>query len=248
MRSWEAFTSTFVLGHRGARHNRTENTLHAFEGAREEGAEGTEFDVRLSLDRVPYVFHDRELTRMTDGQDTRLIEQLTSHQIDRIRLPGDLPIPRLEQVLDWAEQHDMLLNIELKSDRALRDPLARVSAEILRGRAEASRWALVSSFHPLLLRQFHQALPDVPTALLLTAGQPNWCRPFVLKTLGASAIHPEASLLLERPQLVERMGAYPVNTWTVNSASEALRLRELGVRGIISDTPATLIDALRTQV
>jgi glycerophosphoryl diester phosphodiesterase len=40
-----------------------------------------------------------------------------------------------------------------------------------------------------------------------------------------------------------RAGAL-VNTWTVNEGAEALRLSELGVDAIISDTPGAILAAL----
>jgi glycerophosphoryl diester phosphodiesterase len=235
----------FVLGHRGARHAAPENTLRAFELAREEGADGTELDVRLSKDGVPFVIHDRDLRRVTSGRETRLIEKLTAAQLKRVRLDGDESLPTLDEALDWAEAHDMLLNVELKTEKAWADPIAPIVADSLRSRLDPQRWLLVSSFHPLLLRSFHLALPAIPTAFLVTAAHGRWLSKAMLKLLGCSAVHPQASWLLENDQHIARLDGFGVNTWTVNDGDHARALRAQGVGGLISDNPAALLAALR---
>ena len=97
------------------------------------------------------------------------------------------------------------------------------------------------------MRRFAKALPTVPTAFLVTATHPNWCRPLFLKALGARAIHPEAAMLLQHEGVAKRLRDFSINTWTVNSPDDAKRLRELGVRGIISDNPGVIVEALATR-
>ena len=47
-----------IIGHRGVPVVALENTLPAFEAAIAAGADGIEFDVRLSSDGVPVIIHD----------------------------------------------------------------------------------------------------------------------------------------------------------------------------------------------
>ena len=133
--------------------------------ARVEGAVGTELDVRLSADRVPFVIHDADLSRVTDGRDRRFVGDLMSTELDQVRLTGDEPPPRLQAVLDWANTHDLLLNIELKTELAKEDPIAHVVADVLCKEARAARSCLVSCFHPWLLRRFRRALRQRNAAL-----------------------------------------------------------------------------------
>ncbi|HVF40493.1 MAG TPA: glycerophosphodiester phosphodiesterase family protein, partial [Gemmatimonadaceae bacterium] len=56
-----------VIGHRGARAHAPENTIESFAQAVAAGAEAIEFDIRLSADGVPVVFHDPQVSRTTDG-------------------------------------------------------------------------------------------------------------------------------------------------------------------------------------
>ncbi len=233
-----------VLGHRGARHAHPENTMRAFQAALDEGAVGTEFDVMLTADRVPVVFHDFDLMRMTGRRDVRRVPSLTSQELDSILLDGDEHIPRLETVLDWAVKSDALLNIELKSERPWFDPIATIVSKLLDGYPDAPDFALVSSFHPTLVRRFACLKPSVVSALLVDESHPCLVHDAWLAACGARAVHPHANLILERPGLLERVAGALVNTWTVNSEQQAVALSKTGVTGIITDRPGAIVAAL----
>ncbi|HLU41847.1 MAG TPA: glycerophosphodiester phosphodiesterase, partial [Microthrixaceae bacterium] len=50
--------SVLVIAHRGASADHRENTIEAFHGAREQGADWVELDVRRSADGALVVHHD----------------------------------------------------------------------------------------------------------------------------------------------------------------------------------------------
>ena len=58
-----------IIAHRGSSAHAPENTLAAFELAAADGAEGIEFDVRLTRDGEAVVIHDADLkrTRLREG-------------------------------------------------------------------------------------------------------------------------------------------------------------------------------------
>src|SRR5690606_38717279 len=150
----------------------------------------------------------------------------------------------LDAILDWAAQNGALLNIELKSEHPLRDRVADVVATLLRRYSSAPDFALVSSFHPTLLRRFASSSPDVAVALLVDKNHPCLVNAPWLKACRASAIHPNVELLLRRPELLTRVSGALVNTWTVNDERQAVALSKLGVSGIISDRPGAILAAL----
>src|SRR4051812_18631990 len=55
---------TDVICHRGSSEHAHENTLEAFRATFELGADGNEFDIRLTRDGVLVVFHDDMLDRL----------------------------------------------------------------------------------------------------------------------------------------------------------------------------------------
>jgi glycerophosphoryl diester phosphodiesterase len=232
-----------VLGHRGARREAPENTLLAFELARKQGADGVELDVQSSADGVPFVAHDLDLARVTEGRVTARVRDLEATALDLVDLGSEQRPPRLEAVLDWAERHSMLLNVELKTAGARSDGIAEAVASVLLARPEVA--VLVSSFHPTLLRRFKTAAPDIPTALLFTYAHQRWAR--LAGVLKASAVHPEALCFqndASKHGPWARPSAMLVNTWTVNDEEQAQALADRGVDAIITDVPGAILRAL----
>src|ERR1044071_4382596 len=74
--------SPLVIAHRGASAHAPENTLAAFRRALEVGADGVEFDVRLSRDGVPAVIHDSTLER-TGGRADK-VSKLTALELQDV--------------------------------------------------------------------------------------------------------------------------------------------------------------------
>ena len=58
--------SPIIMGHRGSTRLVNENTIPSFQKAIDQGAEGLEFDIRLSQDKQIVVFHDATLKRLSD--------------------------------------------------------------------------------------------------------------------------------------------------------------------------------------
>src|SRR5262245_9456168 len=90
---------TLIVAHRGLTCLDLENTLSALTAAFEVGADGVEFDVQLSKDLVPMVFHDRELLRLT-GIDKNIddvsYEELKKLQQKSERYEMSYPIATLQ--------------------------------------------------------------------------------------------------------------------------------------------------------
>lgn len=230
-----------ILGHRGARREAPENTLLAFDRARRSGADGVELDVQASADGVPVVLHDFDLRRLTSGRDERTVGSLDAAELARVDLGEGQSPPRLEQVLDWAEKHSMLVNVELKTRDARRDPLATSVAALLAERPQLEGQVLVSSFHPRLLSRFKRELPAVPIGWLFTRAHPCWAR--LAGPHAAEAVHPEAGCF-EAQASLPRPSSMLVNAWTVNDVALARKLNDRGVDVLITDVPGEIMMAL----
>lgn len=96
-----------LVAHRGNAHEFPENTLPALRSALELGAKYVEFDVHLSMDRVPVVMHDTNLKRCA-GIDRDALEMSWS-QLSEINVGEasrfsdrylDICIPSLTQVVE----------------------------------------------------------------------------------------------------------------------------------------------------
>src|SRR5215213_6660771 len=116
-----------IIAHRGASALAPENTFAAFRRAIADGAEGIEFDVRLTKDGTPVVFHDATLARLTTRKN--LVSNLTTEELQKIDVgswftrrganhSGDdfsgETIPTLDGLLDFLKDYKGLIYIELK--------------------------------------------------------------------------------------------------------------------------------------
>lgn len=225
-----------VIGHRGAKGNGLTNTMDAMQYALTQGADGLEFDIRLTSDGVPVVIHDDTLL-LTRGIN-RSVRTLTLRELNN--LSSDKPIPTLTQVLDefWGKTY---LNIELKSRGSGE---AVVGLLVSRYIADDKDWrnCLISSFKIKELRDVRLRGPHARLALLHNRN------PFTflmyqrtLKFAGLGFHRLYASLLALA--IARRLGIFTY-AYTVNRPGGAQLLREKQIDAVITDYPRRIIDAL----
>ena len=241
---WRHPDRPIVLGHRGARQRAPENTLAAFELAACEGASGVELDVRLDGSREVIVLHDRTLGRVTESDD-RDVETLSTRELGEVSLADGQRVPLLREVLHWAVQRDVCVNIELKPDVGRREWLVRRVAALANQIPAAPARLLLSSLDPGLLARLRRFAPEIPLAWVIAPPLRGFWREPLLAGLGSVAAHPHVSLVDRARIAAVRRRAGVLNVWTVNETRDARRLADWGVDGIITDDPATIVGALR---
>lgn len=218
-----------LLGHRGARRYAPENTLAAFDVALEQGADGFEFDVRITRLRQLVIVHDSRFNRLSVRRST--LKQLEASCSSREEFPPPLP-----EVLDRYSRK-AFLNMEIKVRG-----IERLVYRIFRA-FPPRRGYCISSFHPSVVREFHR----IDDSLVLgTISQTRWqLRRW--ERLPAAYVVPQYRLLSR--MLVEEIHAAGklVVTWTLNEPKRLLRVAELGVDGIISDDPKLLTETLTNR-
>lgn len=143
--------------HRGLFDNATdapENSLLAFQKAIEAGY-GIEFDVQLTKDDIPVVFHDASLKRMC-GVDGKIWEYSLA-ELKQMKLAGsDETIPTFAEVLSTVDGKVPLI-IEYKLDV----PQTKV-CELCNEQLLAYKGAYcIECFHPLALLWYRKNRPDI---------------------------------------------------------------------------------------
>lgn len=228
-----------IVGHRGVRGPRPENTLAAIREAAVQGADAVEIDVRTCASGEVVVFHDPDLTRLGGRADE--VARLGLAELARIDLGAGERIPTLAEVLELAQSLSLGVNVEIKHDVPDRLRVARAVSRVL-GRWDRGHDVIVSSFDPLVLAAHRALVPRLAHALLI---HESTYHDWALRIAGVGrvdGVHTELSLTV--PARVARFAARGfVNTWTVNDPEDARRAFELGVSAIISDRPGTLREA-----
>jgi glycerophosphoryl diester phosphodiesterase len=245
-----------IIGHRGASASAPENTLAAFSRALADGADGVEFDVRLSRDRVPVVIHDASLKRT--GKVDRLvadlsISELQQHDVCRWfesaeqtkRFVGT--VPTLAQVFELFRQTDSLLYLEMKSDAADSSHLVEAVVNEIHNAGIANR-VVVSSFDLPAVAWVKQIDPTISTAALF---EPKLSRPLStirrLKMIDlaleyhANEIALHHSLVSARTVQRATQFGLPVVVWTVDDTDWIRRAHRLGLKALITNNPAAML-------
>lgn len=163
---------TKIIAHRGLTSEHLENTISALKASFDglpEGADGVEFDVQLSKDLVPIVFHDRELERLTGIKaniDDKTAEELAAiKQRNTLKYSLTYDISTLDDVLQ-ALPNDKLINVELKETTILHGEKGMANVvKILK--KHIHKRLLISSFDPDILQMVHDQNEGLVLGLLI---------------------------------------------------------------------------------
>lgn len=230
-----------VIAHRGASAHAPENTLAAFQLALEQQADGIELDVHLSADGQLIVIHDDDLARTTNQAGK--VGELPLAEIRAADAGEGQKIPTLDEVLTLI-QGQMWINIEFKGFAPYSPDIPEKVLVLVKAHGLGEK-IIYSSFDPRLLIQTRKLQPDAKVGLLLLPGMAGKLVRWLFEPLVKPwSLHPHYSLA--QPSFMQRAArkGQAVLCWTVNDAAEIRRLKQLGVWGVITDSPTM---ALKTR-
>ena len=148
------------IAHRGLHDEQVpENTMPAFEAAIEAGYP-IEIDVQLTKDKVPVVFHDDKLDRLT-GLKKR-VTGVKFADLQRLRIGGtEHSVPTFKEFLEFVAGRVPIL-VELKRNRGSKG-LERAVIEMLQ---KYKGDFAIQSFNPIAIRKVRKLDPCVYCGLL----------------------------------------------------------------------------------
>jgi len=222
-----------IIAHKGASKRAPENTVEAFELARQMGADWVELDVRLTADGNCVVFHDEAL-------GDRALSRLTLEEVSRWSLPGGGAIPSLVQALNACT--GMGVNLEIKGPVEPRAVAAQVTQD-LEGREGPF---VVSSFWPPIVEAFARVAPELPRGFLSIARFDPDGSGTVREAvrLGSTWALPEDPAVSEETVALARAAGIGIVPWTVDDPSRMKELADFGVTGVITNEPDVAKSAL----
>jgi len=226
-----------LVGHRGVRGQAPENTVAAFRLALDAGLDGLEIDVQRTRDGSLVLVHDE----CVDGV------AVTALTYDALRRRS-ADVATLDECFEVVRAYPgTWLNVELKTWRWFDPALVGAVARAIRASGLADR-TLVSSFNPLALAMLRLHAPELRVGHLWSSdpATPRLLRtPWPAGWLHVDALHPHHTLVTEALVASARRRGLALNTWTVNESADVVRLRDMGVSGIMADDPNELLVAAR---
>jgi glycerophosphoryl diester phosphodiesterase len=202
------------LAHRGDWRHAPENTLAALQAALAvPGCDGVEFDVRVSADGVPVLYHDETLQRVHGRPDR--VDAVSARDLEEIGVPS------LADALH-AIPHRSTVNVDLKGlhDRTVVEVLAS-------GRGPGLVNAVVSSFEPVTLERVGGLAPAWPRWLNAWDLSAATIRQAV--ELGCQALSIDFHVIDHGSLAPARAAGLDVAAWTVRRRTTYGRLQRLGV-------------------
>lgn len=231
-----------LFAHRGMSSLAPENTLAAFALCGQHGIRWIECDVDILADGTVVVSHDDTLDRCTD-QSGHLAE-LTKADLGDIDAGSWFhddfigePIPTFEQLITLANQHELNINVEIKSCSAGWAMTDKLIANVITALAQldTGRELIVSSFNHLALAEFKRRRPQTSVACLFEAASLGDDWESVMQACGADYIHPEDQSLTQAMVARFKSSGYKINVYTVNDLARANQLFNWGVDGVFTD-------------
>lgn len=228
-----------IIAHRGVSAHAPENTLKAFQLAKDHHADGIELDVMFSKDGHVVVIHDDTVDRTTNG--TGRVRDLTLAQLQALDAGNGEKIPTLNDVLD-AFGGQYLINIELKNYASPFDKLPVVVAGILK-KCGFAELVMVSTFNPFNLARFRRHCPGIKTGLLTI---PSKADLWLWRLFRYDALHPYFTDVDQALVTREKASQRQINVWTVDDPDEIRRLASLDVDSVITNVPQEARQALES--
>lgn len=233
-----------VTAHRGYSAVYPENTIPAFKGAIQVGADWAELDVQQTADGEVIVMHDSNLKRTT-GLDKE-VWQVTWDEIKDLdngswfdKKYQTVRIPTLEEVLKVC-RGKIHLNIEIKPsghDKDLEEQVAKLLKKY-----HIRDTCVVSSLKYDSLRKIKQADDSIETVYITSVSYGNFT-----DLEYADGYSVESTLLSKGFVNKAQKAGKQIYVWTVNSEERLEKVVGMGIDNVITDDPVMAKELIYEQ-
>ena len=231
-----------IVAHRGywRTDGSAQNSITSLQKAAAVGCYGSEFDVWLTADGVPVVFHDATI-------DGIRIEDTTFATLMNHRLQNGEFIPTLQQYLtEGSKIEGCQLFLEIKGHRnEVRDKrIADMCVELVRTLGLEKKTEYIS-FSKVVCQRLHEISPESKVAYL--NGELS---PAQIKEMGLTGIDYNEKVFVKHPEWLQeaKQLGLEVNVWTVDGEENLRHHANLqGVDLITTNDPEILKGILAEQ-
>ena len=237
-----------VWAHRGFSSRYPENTMMAFEAARDAGADGIEMDVHLTKDGEVVVIHDENLLRTT-GVD-KMVGDCTLSEITAIKASKtmsdkfDTYVPSFDEFCAFIKESCMKANVELKTGVIYYPGIEEKVASVVKKYGIEDK-VIFSSFNPLSLVIMQRYLPECKMGFLFSNSINIKHISHLAKEVAFSYLHPDYKVISEEMLQETKACGLGINAWTINDPEEVKRLMAWGVEGTITNDPEMCLKTIR---
>lgn len=230
-----------IIAHRGFSSIAPENTLAAFELAIARKANSIEFDIQLSADSVPVIFHDSTLDRIT-GVSGKVREQNLS-QLQTLNAGkwfsdefSDEKIPTLKEALGILKNVDKFLYFDVKPHCEWSDAEVADFVNTLNERGIKEK-CVITSFSDKFLAQVRWLDGDLAIGQIVANLEAYKTQLSQAVANRDNLISSQYRVLLSNPALIQasRSQGVDIVAWTVDDRADMQKLIDLGITRIVTN-------------
>ncbi|MGI9534997.1 MAG: glycerophosphodiester phosphodiesterase [Thermodesulfobacteriota bacterium] len=218
-----------IISHRGASEYEPENTISSFNKAVEMGTQMIEFDIRMSLDRELVVIHDKKVNRTTNGKG--YVRDKSLEELRELDAGNGEKIPTADEVISkFANRTKFVIELkEYDTEEKIIDLIHKHNV---------INDVYIVSFYKRILKRIKYMEPDLVTGLIKFYPSNiykdcSFCNADVVAVF-RSFINRNLVKKVEDNNLI-------LFSWTVNKKDLGLKMKNLGVRGVVTNKPDLLV-------
>lgn len=219
---------TVILGHRGAKGEKPENTILGIRYALELGVKAIEIDIHLSSDGRLMVIHDDTVDRTTNGSGA--VKDLSSVDLRSLNAGEGESIPFLEEVLDLYDEFNFTLFIEVKSLGCEKDLVKLIQSRDL------FQKVISKSFNHRIVKRIKELDAKMKTACLIYGLPVNAVD--IIESAKSDGISISVSTVDQALVHLCHHHDYKVTVWNINEKEKLKPFLEMGVDFIGTDFPS----------
>ena len=235
-----------IIGHRGARGEAPENTLGGFRYLHDLGVRAVEFDVRQLKDDQLVVIHDDDFVRTTGK--SHHVESCNLHEAQQFdhrhqwqAWEFEEYTPSLPHVMDCLTDFEHIeVEIKAVTDQAAAERLILKLHQDLVGFEQT---ATITSFDVKILAALQQHQSHFKRGLLVEIPIGEYAIELA-QQYECHQIGWKDQLAIDQIIQFTQQAELAVSVWTVNDVERAKHLQQLGIQGLITDFPSTMLQHL----
>ena len=248
-------TQPWIIAHRGARDEAPENTGSALRRAIDLSVDGVEFDVQMSSDGVPVLYHDRTLYKVTRrrikiGDLTRkALEQIDWGSWYHTSFAGE-PLTTLEKALTIVKNCPRIcIEIKFHPEDQASGRVWQLTEKVIQllnrsDMKDCKKRSLILSFDPEVLSVANEMDDGLKYVLNLPEKKPLGK---AIETRHLWAVDSRISNLSAELVRWAHERNLRVFTYTCNGKRQVAKAMQAGADAIITDRPAWLIRQFHTE-
>ena len=227
-----------VIGHRGGEYG-VENTVDTIVFAGMEGSDYVEMDVLLTKDNIPVVIHDNNLKRL--AKINKKISDLELNEIKNITIESgskEDEIPTLEELAKESKGKIKLL-LEFKIHGKEKESIVDNTIEILKKEGILED-TIFQTAEEDLIKEFNEKYEDLYMGYIYKSKKKSISIKKALD-LPVDFISAKGSFVDKTMVRQVHKTGKPIFAWTIDNVYKADRLLDLGVDGIITNSPLEML-------